>query len=129
MMIIVLLIIMSLLLFWLIIGAIVFFMACSKGKPVDWVDDTSIAHTPYKEYGDMIRRSHKWLVDHNAQDVWITSEDGLKLHGYWVPAKNPRGTMLFAHGYHSTMLLDFGIAFPLYHEQGMNLLAVSQRSN
>jgi fermentation-respiration switch protein FrsA (DUF1100 family) len=32
------------------------------------------------------------------EDVWFTSQDGVKLHGWYCPAKNPRGYVLFAHG-------------------------------
>ncbi len=32
------------------------------------------------------------------EDVWFRSVDGTKLHGWYCPAKNPRGVVLFAHG-------------------------------
>jgi fermentation-respiration switch protein FrsA (DUF1100 family) len=32
------------------------------------------------------------------EDVWFESADGVKLHGWYCPAKNPRGCVLFAHG-------------------------------
>lgn len=32
------------------------------------------------------------------EDVFFTSADGVKLHGWYCPAKNPRGYVLFAHG-------------------------------
>ena len=32
------------------------------------------------------------------EDVWFESPDGAKLHGWYCPAKNPRGFVLFAHG-------------------------------
>lgn len=33
-----------------------------------------------------------------AEDVWFESADGTALHGWWVPAKRARGTVLFCHG-------------------------------
>ena len=60
---------------------------------------------------------------------YITSKDGLRLHAYWIPAENPRGTILLAHGYRSTMLVDFGLAFVFYHTLGMNILVPDQRSH
>ena len=59
----------------------------------------------------------------------MDSTDGLKLHGYWIPAENPRGTILLAHGYRSTFLVDFGLAFVFYHSLGMNILVPNQRSH
>jgi fermentation-respiration switch protein FrsA (DUF1100 family) len=32
------------------------------------------------------------------EDAWIDTEDGERLHGWFVPAANPRGTLLFFHG-------------------------------
>ncbi len=32
------------------------------------------------------------------EDVFFTADDGVKLHGWFVPAENPRGTILFCHG-------------------------------
>jgi uncharacterized protein len=31
-------------------------------------------------------------------DVWLTAEDGVRLHGWWVPAPEARGVVLFFHG-------------------------------
>jgi fermentation-respiration switch protein FrsA (DUF1100 family) len=32
------------------------------------------------------------------EDAWITTRDGERLHGWFVPAERPRGTLLFFHG-------------------------------
>ncbi len=32
------------------------------------------------------------------EDVNFTANDGTALHGWWLPATNPRGTVVFAHG-------------------------------
>lgn len=32
------------------------------------------------------------------EDVFFDSDDGLKLNGWFIPAGNPRGTLLFCHG-------------------------------
>jgi uncharacterized protein len=32
------------------------------------------------------------------EDVWLTTEDGVRLHGWWVPAEDALGTVLFFHG-------------------------------
>ena len=62
--------------------------------------------TPYGKYYETIQDADCWLRDNNAQDVWIKSDDGLKLHGLWVPAENAVGTVLLVHGYRSTKLVD-----------------------
>lgn len=119
----------ALLLLTLISGAYIFVIGCVRKKELPWLVKEEIEKTPYGKYYDYIVASNQWLNDHNAQDVYITSHDGLKLHGLWVPAVNPKGTMLLVHGYRSTMLVDFGLAFDFYHEHGMNLLIPEQRSH
>ncbi|HEY2883297.1 MAG TPA: alpha/beta hydrolase [Pirellulales bacterium] len=32
------------------------------------------------------------------EDVWFNAADGVKLHGWYVPAEQPRAVVLFAHG-------------------------------
>ena len=108
-------------------GLYVFVVGCVRRKDLPWLVEQEIKQTSYGKYYDFIVRSDKWLKDHNVQDVYINSHDGLKLHGLWIPAANARGTVLFAHGYRSTMLVDFGLAFDFYHTHGMNLLVPDQR--
>ena len=108
-------------------GTYVFVVACVRRKDLPWLVEEEIKKTSYAKYYNYIVSSDRWLNEHDAQDVYISSDDGLKLHGLWIPALNPRGTVLFAHGYRSTMLVDFGLAFDFYHNQGMNLLVPEQR--
>lgn len=110
-------------------GIYVFIVACVRKKELSWLIEDEIKNTPYGKFYSYIVASNQWLLDHQAQDVYITSDDGLRLHGLWVPVQNARGTVLFAHGYRSTMLVDFGMAFELYHKIGMNLLIPEQRSH
>src|SRR5215475_5090626 len=32
------------------------------------------------------------------EDVWITTVDGVRIHGWYVPCDHPRAVALFAHG-------------------------------
>ena len=110
-------------------GAYVFVLACVRRKELPWMVEEEIKKTSYAKYYDCILASDAWLRDNNAQDVYVTAKDGLKLHGYWIPAEEPRGTILLAHGYRSTILVDFGLAFAFYHALGMNILVPHQRAH
>ena len=110
-------------------GAYVFVQACVRKKELPWMVEEEIKKSSYAKYYDCIVASDAWIKAHNAKDVFITSKDGLKLHGFWIPAENPRGTILLAHGYRSTMLVDFGLAFAFYHALGMNILVPQQRAH
>lgn len=114
---------------WFAVGGYTFFAACLRKKELPWLVESEISKTPYGRFYEYIAFGDQWLREHNAQNIYIDSQDGLKLHAYWIPAENPKGTMLLAHGYRSTMLMDFGIAFECYHSLGFNLLVPSQRSH
>jgi pimeloyl-ACP methyl ester carboxylesterase len=43
-------------------------------------------------------RSWREPVDLDVEDVWMTSRDGHKLHGWWIPSPGARGAILFCHG-------------------------------
>ena len=119
----------AILLLLLVSGAYTFVVACVRRKDLPWLVEEEIKKTSYGKYYSFIVKSNQWLQDHKAQDVYISSDDGLKLHGLWISAPNAKGTVLFAHGYRSTMLVDFGLAFEFYHNAGMNLLIPEQRSH
>ena len=124
-----LIILAAVLLFFLVSGAYVFATACVRKKELPWFDEEKLKKTSYGKYYKAILASDAWLKEHHAQDVYVTSHDGLCLHGLWIPAENAKGTVLLAHGYRSTMLLDFGLAFAYYHSLHMNILVPQQRSH
>ena len=110
-------------------GGVTFFIACARKKEMPWLDEEALKKTPYGGYYDHIQKAHQWLSEQNAQPIGITSADGLKLAGLWVPAKDAKGTILLAHGYCSSFLVDFGPVMEYYHSQGLNLLLPYQRSH
>lgn len=111
------------------VGGYTFFVACRRGKEIDWQDQAAVEKTPYGAFYPHIKEGHDWIQAHEHQDLYMTSHDGLKLHGIWCPAEHPRGTIILAHGYHSCYLTDFGVAYDMYHNQGMNLLLIEQRAH
>lgn len=117
----------AILLLVLISGAYVFFAACLRGKDLPWLDKAALEKTSYGRFYEHISAADQWLHQHDAQDLWIKSTDGLKLHGLWIPAQQQRGTIILAHGYRSCYLADFGLVLDLYHNLGLNLLIPDQR--
>lgn len=108
-------------------GGYVFFSACLRRKELPWLVKEEIEKTSYGKYYAFILQSNEWLSNHRTENVYMESDDGLRLHGLWIPAESPKGTILFAHGYRSTYLVDFGMAMEFYHNKGMNLLIPDQR--
>lgn len=110
-------------------GAYVFCYACIRTKPLPWLEKDALEKTPYGRFYEHISAGDQWLKDHNAQDLWLDSYDGLRLHALWIPASDAKGTVLLAHGYRSIYLADFGLVFEMYHKLGLNLLIPDQRSH
>jgi len=110
-------------------GGYVFYAACVRRQEHPWQDIEALKKTPYAKYVKYIAFGNQWLKDHHAQDVYMKSRDGLMLHAYWIPAENPKGTVILAHGYRSNAAVDFAMAYPCYRERGMNLLIPSQRAH
>lgn len=122
-------ILIAFLLLTLVSGAYIFIIACAKRKDIDWLDEQVVSKTPNAQYYEFMVASDKWLKEHKAQDVYTTGADGVPLHALWIPVSNSKGTVLMAHGYRSTMLLDFHLAFELFHRLGMNILVPEQRTH
>ncbi|MBQ4641295.1 MAG: alpha/beta hydrolase [Oscillospiraceae bacterium] len=118
----------AILLLLLFSGFYTFWAACVRRKELPWLDE-SIKSTHYGKYYSIIHSSDAFLRENNAQDAWIESVDGLKLHAHWIPAENPVGTVVLAHGYRSTKLVDFGAVYRIYHNLRMNILVPDQRSH
>ncbi len=110
-------------------GGYVFFAACLRQKEKPWLEEEKLKKTSLGKYYDYIAATYQWVYSHSPSEISIKSDDGLQLHGLWIPADNPMGTVIMAHGYRSSPLLDFGASFEFYHNLGMNLLIPAQRSH
>lgn len=122
-------ILLTLVLLILFSGAYTFIVACVRWKEPSWLDEDEISKTSFGKYYENICIGHRFMMEHNAIDVYTNSFDGLKLHALWVPVENSRGTILFAHGYRSCKFVDFSLAYEMYHKLGMNILVVDQRAH
>ncbi|MBE6943965.1 MAG: alpha/beta hydrolase [Ruminococcaceae bacterium] len=114
---------------FLAVGGYTFQTACKRAVEPNWLNEEALEKTGYAKYKEHIRAANHWLETHTTVDVWTESHDGLKLHAIWVPADDPKGTVLLAHGYRSCKLADFGMVYELYHNLGLNLLLIDQRSH
>lgn len=79
-------------------------------------------------YKDMVDNGMDYVASHEHEEVSITSFDGLKLCGLYLPVPNARATILCFHGYRSYGLQDFAPMPEYYHSLGLNVLVVDQRA-
>lgn len=122
-------VLLSLLVLILLSGFVVFYMGCVRRKETDWMTEENVQKTPYGRHYSNIVTGDRFIKEHDAQEICISSFDGLKLHAVYIPAENPKGTIILAHGYRSCKLVDFGLVFDFYHNYGMNLLVPDQRAH
>ena len=70
-----------------------------------------------------------WFNQQNAQEITTTSFDGLKLSAYNLPNKNPVGTIILMHGYHSEPIREYSQLIHFYHDLGYNIILPFQRTH
>ena len=122
-------VLLSILLLLIISGGYTFFSACARRKELPWLVEEELQKTPYGKYYKYICYADTYLKEHNAQEVSVTSDDGLKLAGTWLKTDNAKGTIILAHGYRSSKLVEFSRVLEFYQGYGLNILLPDQRSH
>jgi len=112
-----------------LIGYCIFSFACHRRKKAGV--NTSLLGPISEEQREMIRAGREWIRAHENQMTshQIISTDKLRLRAKYLPAENAKGTIILFHGYRSGSFNDFSCAFRMYHEFGLNIMAVDQRAH
>lgn len=88
-----------------------------------------MAGTDWDRYIPHIRECKEKLMECPHEDVYITSEDGLKLHATWFPREDSKKAVICFHGYTSEGLSDYSTLALFYRNNGYNLLIVDERAH
>lgn len=89
----------------------------------------------WNQYFSKMKECREWMMEQPHEDVWIRSEDSLKLHGTYfqgagnVEEKKCKKAVICFHGYTSQGLADYGSISNYYLKRGYNVLLVDQRSH
>jgi hypothetical protein len=84
----------------------------------------------WEEYKKIIHPRKEWLLSNSLEEIEIKSRDGLKLHGYYLPADKPSDRLVIGlHGYTSCGLSDFAAHSYFFHKQGFDCLIVDHRAH
>ena len=81
------------------------------------------------QFVDKIVAGATWIRDFPAEDVYITSFDGLKLHGRLFEKDGARVTFVMFHGYRSSGYNDFSCIAKFLYDNNCRLLIIDQRSS
>ncbi|MFA9464820.1 MAG: alpha/beta hydrolase [Velocimicrobium sp.] len=113
----------------LILGSIYFFwFSFIRQKPKYQGDYETECRGIYQPFKEEMLKGKEWIHNHRDDRITITSRDGLKLVGFYIPAPNvSNNTILMMHGYRSDSYGDFCYLAQFFHENGYNLLIPHQR--
>lgn len=98
------------------LGVVVFAIGLFLVLSFAWRGATQLIHPPH-------RRATTSPADYHLafENISFTTPDGLTLRGWFIPAKNARGTIVVCHGYTGECSPDLVYA-PLLHQHNFNTL-------
>ena len=80
------------------------------------------------QFLETVIRGSQWIRDFDAEDVYIKSFDGLRLHARLFCPENPKATIIMCHGYRSSGYNDFADYAEFIYNKGYRLLIIDQRA-
>lgn len=100
-------------------------------SPADRKEDpyTLIEGEQYEALADVIIECTRLMDMAPCEDVYVTSYDGLKLHGRYYHTQNNAPTVIVMHGYKGNALRDGAGGFALSRRLGFNVLVPDQRAH
>lgn len=88
-----------------------------------------MAGTDWSQYEDFIAERKVHLLEEPREDIHVTSEDGLDLHGNYFPQGEEKKVVLCFHGYTSEGMKDYLALSDYYMRKGYSLLLVDERAH
>ena len=64
-----------------------------------------MAGTDWNQHMPFIKKCKEYMLEQPHEDVWVYSDDNLKLHGTWFPQEEAKKVVICFHGY-SMLLVD-----------------------
>lgn len=88
-----------------------------------------MAGTDWDIYIPGIRAAKEWLNEQPYEEIWVESDDNLRLYGRFFPCGDSKKTVICFHGYTSEGMNDYSTLARFYLDNGFNLLIVDQRAH
>ena len=85
--------------------------------------------TDWEQYMPVLKGRREWMMEQAREDVWITSEDGLKLHATYFPGQEGKKAVICFHGYTSRGMDDYVGLSDYYLKRGYRMLLVDERAH
>ena len=110
-------------------GSAYFYRRTMKRNRVKMERTMKMAGTDWNQYKDFMKERKNYMMAQPHEDVWITSEDGLKLHGTWFPREDETKVVICFHGYTSQGMNDYIGLSGYYLKHGYSMLLVDERAH
>ena len=110
-------------------GSAYFYRRTMKRNRVKMERTMKMAGTDWNQYKDFMKERKNYMMAQPHEDVWITSEDGLKLHGTWFPREDETKVVICFHGYTSQGMNDYIGLSGDYLKRGYSMLLVDERAH
>lgn len=96
-------------------------------RPDEQYEEEDSIWLPFRE---RMQESQAFIKAHTAEQIKLTSFDGLELTALYLPAQGkPKGVILAFHGYRSLATIDFALEVDFFHRLGYHVLLPYQRSH
>ena len=83
----------------------------------------------WKQYYEQIAPKREWMMAQPHEEVWMRSDDGLKLHATYFKGAEENQAVICFHGYTSDGLSDYGSISNFYLKRGYRMLLVDARAH
>lgn len=83
----------------------------------------------WEQYVPMMKERREWMMEQPHEDVWITSHDGLKLHGTYFKGAEGNKAVICFHGYTSQGLNDYVSLSQYYLQHGYRMILIDERAH
>lgn len=83
----------------------------------------------WEKYIPMMKERREWMMAQPHEEVWITSHDGLKLHGLYFGGDEGDKAVICFHGYTSKGVNDYGSLSNYYLKRGFRMLLIDERAH
>ena len=121
-----------LLILYLITTYIMFVLVSKKSGSIS-LPMTKNVEKALEPYKDMREQGTKWIENKiknkEVKDVYIKSNDNLKLHGIFIENKKNKGIIIETHGYRSVASRDLYPSCFNYYNMGYSLLIIDFRTS
>lgn len=110
-------------------GTAYFYRRTMKRNHVKMERTMKMAGTDWTQYMDFIGKRKEYMLSQPHEDVFVTSDDGLKLHGTWFPQNDRKKVVICFHGYTSRGMNDYTGLSGYYFKRGYSMLLVDERAH